>query len=252
MLTHVTGLDHLVVPVHDLDAAAVAWTKAGFTVSPRGRHSAEMQTANHTIMLDDNTYIELLAIERDAPANEVWRRMLDRREGLAGVALKTSDAEALAADLGGREVRRFGRPVALPDGSAAEARFSIVHLDDAAMPDLRLFGCQHHTPELVWQPGLMKHENRAKAIRSIEIVDPDPRDVADQLGALLRVEPKAMVHGLRIELVTGGTYIDLLSPSGFSQRHPKAPVLTGPATIRLQGRGTEQVASNTVLCFSDD
>ncbi|MFY7963237.1 MAG: VOC family protein [Elsteraceae bacterium] len=47
-LNHVIGVDHVVVTVHDLDQAAQQWAQAGFTLSPRGLHSAHIGTANYT------------------------------------------------------------------------------------------------------------------------------------------------------------------------------------------------------------
>ena len=59
------------VVVKDLDAAAENWKRLGFTISPRGTHSAHMGTGNYTIMLGED-YIELLGVltatEHNAPA----------------------------------------------------------------------------------------------------------------------------------------------------------------------------------------
>ena len=60
-IASVVGLDHIVVVVRDLDAAAQRWRKLGFTLSPRGLHSAHMGTANHTLMLGDD-YLELMGV----------------------------------------------------------------------------------------------------------------------------------------------------------------------------------------------
>ena len=50
----IIGLDHVVVTVRDLDQAEHRWRELGFTISPRGLHSAAMGTANHTIMLGED------------------------------------------------------------------------------------------------------------------------------------------------------------------------------------------------------
>src|SRR5215211_4643411 len=44
-LKHIVGLDHIVVLVRDLDGAAETWRRLGFTLAPRGTHSAHMGTA---------------------------------------------------------------------------------------------------------------------------------------------------------------------------------------------------------------
>ena len=70
-LKNIIGIDHAVVMVRDLDKAAENWKRLGFTVSPRGTHSAHMGSGNYTIMLEPD-YIELLGVlaptEHNAPA----------------------------------------------------------------------------------------------------------------------------------------------------------------------------------------
>jgi len=51
-LKNVIGIDHAVVMVKDLDKAAENYKRLGFTVSPRGTHSAHMGSGNYTIMFD--------------------------------------------------------------------------------------------------------------------------------------------------------------------------------------------------------
>src|SRR5947209_5881545 len=55
---HISGIDHLVIGVNDLDRAKAAYRRLGFKLSPRAVHSAAMGTANHTIMLERD-YFEL-------------------------------------------------------------------------------------------------------------------------------------------------------------------------------------------------
>ena len=78
-LKNVVGIDHAVVVVKDLDNAAVTWKQLGFTVSPRGTHSAKMGTGNATIMLDPD-YIELLGVlaetEHNAPTRAFLAKLL--------------------------------------------------------------------------------------------------------------------------------------------------------------------------------
>ena len=70
-LKNIVGLDHAVVMVKDLDKAAENWKRLGFTMSPRGTHSAHMGSGNYTIMFDPD-YVELLGVltptEHNIPA----------------------------------------------------------------------------------------------------------------------------------------------------------------------------------------
>ena len=84
-LKNVIGIDHAVVMVRDLDAAAANWKRLGFTISPRGTHSAKMGSGNYTIMLDPD-YIELLGVLTDTEHNAPARAFLANREGIERVA----------------------------------------------------------------------------------------------------------------------------------------------------------------------
>ena len=85
-------LDHAIVLVRDLNAAAQQYRKLGFTLTDRGSHP-KLGTANHTIMLGSD-YVELLTVLERLPANRRWATTLDRLEGLGGMALGTTDARA--------------------------------------------------------------------------------------------------------------------------------------------------------------
>lgn len=253
MLKHVSGLDHLVVLVHDLESAAAAWRALGFTVSPRGEHSAHLKTANHTIMFPGDDYIELMAVLGEAPTNGRWRRTLAQREGLAGAALRLTDANAAAAELGGLAVRQFGRPVTLPDGRVTEARFSVFDIDDDATPDLRLFACQHHTPEAVWVPDLLRHDNAAAGIARVEIIAAEPDAVAAGLAARLRGAAEPLADGMRVPTAPGRAAFEIVTAGSFAARHPGHALLPdGPAAIVLRGAGAarEFVANGVLVCLS--
>src|SRR6478736_5011664 len=95
-LKHILGTDHVVITVRDLDAAAAQWKRLGFTVSPRGLHSPQMGTANHTIMFGED-YLELLGVVAETEQNKPTRDLLKVREGIERTAFTTDDAAAGAA-----------------------------------------------------------------------------------------------------------------------------------------------------------
>ena len=97
-LKNIIGLDHIVVVVRDLDRAARSWNSLGFTVSPRGTHSAHMGTGNYTMMLGED-YLELLGVLTPTERNEPTRRLLEKREGIERAAFTTVDAAAGVQEL---------------------------------------------------------------------------------------------------------------------------------------------------------
>src|SRR6201986_4502042 len=179
MLKNIAGIDHAVVTVRQLDRAAESWKRLGFTLSPRGTHSAQMGTGNYTIMLDPD-YIELLGVLAPTEHNAPTRALLEKREGIERVAFTASDAAAGAEEIRARGAIPIGptdfeRPVTMPDGSLSAAKFRTFHWPVAETPaGMRIFACQHKTRETVWIPELMRHANGAKRLKQVMLVAPDP------------------------------------------------------------------------------
>jgi len=190
MLKEVVGLDHVVIAVRDLERAADAWRRLGFTLSPRGLHSEHMGTGNYTIMFGVD-YLELLGVVAPTPRNAPLRAFLDAREGIERLAFTTLDAQAGVAELQARGVEAtgpldFGRPVALPDGSEAFARFRTFDWPRAESPaGAPLFACEHLTRDAVWIPELQLHANGALSVDRLELLSRDPDAAAGQMARLI-------------------------------------------------------------------
>lgn len=190
MLPTLVGLDHLVVAVRDLDAAAAAWGALGFTLSPRGLHSAHIGSANYTMMFGDD-YLELLGVVTPTPHNQALRDFVAKREGLDRAAFTTTDAAAGAETLRARGVDavgpvHFSRPVPLPDGSETEARFSVFRWPPSVrVGGLGIFACQHHTRDAVWVPSLQTHANGATRIKRVLVATEDAAGAAAALAGAI-------------------------------------------------------------------
>jgi hypothetical protein len=200
-LNNVIGIDHAVVVVGDLDKAAATWKALGFTVSPRGTHSAHMGSGNYTIMLDPD-YLELLGVLVPTEHNAPTRGFLDRRgEGIERIAFTAVDSIAGAEEIRARGYPPIGpidfdRPVTMLDGSQSAARFRVFQWPvDEAPGGVRLFACQHKTPETVWIPELMTHANGAKQLRQALVVTPDPNHDAAHLCRMIDREARSETDG---------------------------------------------------------
>jgi hypothetical protein len=187
----IAGIDHAVVVVRDLDAAADNWKRLGFTISPRGTHSAHMGTGNYTIMLGED-YMELLGILAATEHNAPSRAFLDRNGGgIERIAFTTPDAGIGAAEIramgyAGIGPTDFERPVTMPDGRKSAAKFATFQWPvDEAPGGVRLFACQHKTRETVWIPELQKHANTAKRIAEVLVTTPTPEADAKHLAKMI-------------------------------------------------------------------
>jgi hypothetical protein len=124
----ISGIDHLLIVVRDLDSAAATYRRLSFTLSPRAVTSSHICNANHTIMLERD-YFELLAVRRrrrpsagavrwgtEGPA--LRRR---HRAAAAGAAWREAGFAAATFRVRAGESRRWIR---------MEARFEVVTLPD--------------------------------------------------------------------------------------------------------------------------
>ena len=95
----ITGFDHFIIVVHDLQTAVEKYRALGFEVHAGGEHIA-FGSHNALIALADGSYIELLAFKDPALAEKTfWRdavKKLHVREGFCGFVLASDN---LAVDV---------------------------------------------------------------------------------------------------------------------------------------------------------
>jgi hypothetical protein len=250
----IAGIDHAVVAVKDLDGAAANWKQLGFTISPRGTHSAHMGTGNYTIMLGED-YMELLGVLNATEHNMPTRTYLEHTGGgIERVAFTTPSAAAGAAELRTMGYEAIGptdfeRPVTMPDGRKAAAKFATFQWPVKEAPGgVRLFACQHKTRETVWIPELQKHANTAKSIRTVFIVTPKAEEDAKHLAKMIAGEVRAGADGsATVSTGFGRADFVFLSRDGLGKRYPGVDVSTLPDRA---GAGLELVVSDLAAAKS--
>lgn len=172
MTSALSGIDHVIVSVGDLDRARLVWEKLGFALTPRGRHLGQ-GTGNYCVMFAQD-YLELLGVVDPSQDAGGLGEFLNSGEGLRGLAFATQSGDATAADLARRGLhptapRDLSRQLELPEGTVLP-RFKLVTLPPAETPDLRSFICQHLTPELIRRREWLAHPNGAIGIASIAVI----------------------------------------------------------------------------------
>jgi hypothetical protein len=228
-LKNIIGIDHAVVVVRDLDQGAATWKRLGFTVSPRGTHSAKLGSGNYTIMLGSD-YIELLGILVETEHNAPTRNFLAQRgEGIERIAFTAVDSAAGAEEIKARGYAAVGpidfeRPVTMPDGSQSAAKFRIFQWPIQEAPaGLRIFACQHKTRETVWIPELQKHANAAKGLKQALVVSPDPAKDAAHLARMIDRDARNEPDGA-VAVPSGSDRADFvfLTKDQLGRRYPNA------------------------------
>lgn len=244
----IAGVDHAVIVVKDLDAAAANWKQLGFTISPRGTHSAHMGTGNYTIMLGED-YMELLGVLQATEHNAPSRAYLEQTGGgIERIAFTTLSAAAGAAELRTMGYEAIGptdfeRPVLMPDGSKGAAKFATFQWPVKEAPGgVRLFACQHKTRETVWIPELQKHANTARRIARVFIVTPKVEEDAKHLAELIAGEVRGDADGSAVVPTGfGRAEFVFLTREALGKRYPGVDV--SPLPDRA-GAGLELVVGD--------
>ena len=226
-LKNVIGIDHAVVMVKDLDKAAENYKRLGFTVSPRGTHSAHMGSGNYTIMFDPD-YMELLGVLNPTEHNAPARAHLEKNgEGIERIAFTAVDSTDGAEEIRARGYPPVGptdfeRPVTMPDGTVSAAKFRTFQWPTTEAPGgVRIFACQHKTRETVWIPELMKHANGAKRLKQVLIVAPEPATEAAHLSKMIDRDVRNEADGA-VAVPSGGDRADFvfLTRDQLGKRYP--------------------------------
>jgi len=238
------GIDHLVLPVRDLEAARARYATWGFTLTPTAKHP--FGTANSLVQLDGN-FLELLAIDdplRIAAAppggfsfGAFTRDFLARREGFSMLVFEGHDARAehaafAAAGLDAQPPFDFSRDARLPDGGTARVGFSLAIVTDRRMPEVGFFTCQQHAPQHFWKPEFQRHGNTARQVVEAVMVAPRPADLTG-LFAGLQSPDAVMPEGDAIAVRTARGQVSVITPAAFAARFPGLASAQAPATPYL-------------------
>ncbi|HEY5597434.1 MAG TPA: VOC family protein [Kiloniellales bacterium] len=216
-----SGIDHAIVGVRDLEAARRTYAHLGFVISPRGRHTG-WATANYCIMFP-NDYVELLGIVDATQFTNNLDRFLAVREGLMGLAYASDDAAAAAATLRRGGIAADGpkdlkRTLDLPQGTAQPA-FKLTYLPAEVSPAAPSFICQHLSRALVWQKPWLAHDNGARGILSVTGVVADPGAAAVAYARLFG--PAAVSAGRGgVNVDVGGAVLRLVTAEGVGRLYP--------------------------------
>jgi len=223
-----SGIDHALIGVRDLEAAQSAWRRLGFTITPRGRHIG-WGTGNYCIMFRDD-YVELLGIiDPTQFLNRLDTLLETRGEGFLGLsfaAASSSDVHAAFSDIT-QPPKDLGRLLELPEGDVMP-RFSLVHFNPEATPGLSTFSTTHLTPELLRRPEWLDHPNGAIGLEGVTLTVADPSALVPAYAALFG-QPSLKSGQGRLEVKVGRHTLRFLSPDRLSRRYPglaPTPVMT--------------------------
>jgi catechol 2,3-dioxygenase-like lactoylglutathione lyase family enzyme len=220
-------LDHLVMPLRDLDAASTLYEALGFQLTPRADHA--WGTSNRLVQID-GTFLELLTAADPCPQQAVDgdvfsfgafnQDFLSRHEGISMLVLGSDDPEADRKAFGHAGLATyapfsFERIAGQPDGSERKVAFDLTFTTHPDVPDAAFFTCRNRFPENFWKPEYQDHPNGALRIGAVIMVADEPAELHEFIeGFSGQRELRSTSFGIECDL--GESQIDILSPVGFS------------------------------------
>ena len=222
-------LDHLVLPVANIDTARERLNALGFNVAPNGLHP--FGTENCCVFFKDGTFLEPLGIAHRETceakalkgntfvANDQAYRFRQGIEGFSSIVLKTDDAKAddklyKSDGISGGKMVRFGRAFKTPDGQSGRVSFHLAFAADPRSPDSHFFTCQVLDAPKVDRSALQAHENGVVGISEILMSESNPTDFQYFFQTYLN-QREMDVDSFGMSFETTNTKISVLSPAGL-------------------------------------
>lgn len=175
-----------------LSELSYTFTNQGFQLTPLAHHN--LGSSNRLIMLD-SSYIELLGWEKGKPIQRA--EIAKQAIGLDALVFRTQDADACYADLKEsgfavnpvQDLSREGEFM----GENVLVQFKTVRFSEQPIPGLRIYFCQHLTPEYVWQQQWLMHPNQMQYLSKIFLGSPNIDQTAATFERLLNLSQPALV-----------------------------------------------------------
>jgi glyoxalase-like protein len=208
-------LDHIAHFIPDVHEAAAVLERLGFTVTPfsaqvhrvtPGGPLVPAGTGNRCVMFERG-YLEFLTPTAATPVADQLRSAMARYVGAHLVAFGTA-----APNIDHSRLAKHGfaplAPVALQreietQSGMATARFTVVRVPPGTMAEGRIQFCQHHTPELLWQPRWLSHRNGVRALSGVVLCVADLNEAAARYARYTGLTPHMARRAWSVETAYG-------------------------------------------------
>jgi len=232
-----TGIDHLVVVVPELETAITSYAQLGFTVVRGGKHP--VGTHNALIAFADGAYIELIAFYEPNPEHRWWAP-LQKGSGLVDFCLQTDNllADTAAFRWAGVDIDD-PKPLTRvrPDGYKLSWLLSIPRGRHRGVAPPFLIQDETREERV---PAETKHRNQVTGIGTVTVAVDDIATVRHWYASVLGEEGQEVQHD---DLDAAGVRFRI-GPYGFEFVAPKGP--RGSLADWLRARGPSPYAATLV------
>lgn len=235
-------LDHVLIAVPDLAAAADTYAGLGFKVTPEGRHPG--RGTHNRLMVFGPEYLELIAVRDPSatPFRQSMTRFLETREGLYMFALGTYDLAGTLAAVRSRGLAA-GSPVPGRRGADDGEGYTWRSADlGRALSGSECFLIQHDqtvAERYRDPPNPAAHANSVCGVAHLVLAVRDADAGASSWSRLPGAVVDASGDRKRRRVRLANAHVDLVSPDGpgeladFLDRHGEGPFELGLRTPDL-------------------
>jgi catechol 2,3-dioxygenase-like lactoylglutathione lyase family enzyme len=229
------GIDHLVIAVKNLEAAAKDYAELGFTVVPGGRHTG-IGTYNSLIAFQDGSYLELIGFYEPRDDHR-WYAPLQKGGGLVDFCLQTDDLPGdtvalrrAGIDIGEPEKRDRKRP----DGKEIRWVFSLARGAHRGVAPFIIADATGRDERI---PRQRTHANGVTGVDTVTVAVDDVARVRGWYETILRAPGADLkrddLGAAGVRFAIGPHTFDLVAPSTASS----------PLTAWLAARGPSPYAA---------
>jgi catechol 2,3-dioxygenase-like lactoylglutathione lyase family enzyme len=241
----IRGIDHIVIPVRDLDTAIADYANLGFTVVRGGVHSG-FNTHNALIAFADGSYFELIGFLGSPSGWARWcHEALQQGGGLTDFCVQSDDLEQDAAAFS-RAGASISAPFAMsrerPDGYRISWELAGNESDTRGRVP---FFIRDITPRDERVPRERTHTNGAAGVKTLAIVDADLKSIRviyeRALGRSGQLAERADLKADGVSFALGPHELQLLQPHDGSGVAAERLRIRGPSPleVRLHGCSTK-------------
>ena len=179
--------DHLVIMARDqMCLVAKQFSDLGFRLSAKSTHN--LGSSNQLIVLD-STYLEILGWEEGTVPQRA--EIANLAFGLDALVFRTNNAEACfralkEAGFVPNAVQDLSRPAQVGN-EIKQAFFKTVRFSQQPIEGLRIYFCEHVTPDFVWVKADQQHPNQLNHLQSITLGSANPSETFFVLQKLLQL-----------------------------------------------------------------
>jgi hypothetical protein len=257
-MSEIDHINHVGMAVRDLSSTAARFGAMGFQLTPFSLHSGawrpgepvqKLGSGNRCVMFANN-YLEILGTENDNPPPPRLAGFLARHQGAHIICFNAEAPSALDDRLRSLEIQTSGviplqRDIDTPNG-VRTARFERVQFAPDDSPEGYIQAARHLTPEFIYQPRYISHENGCTSLSEAFVGTDDAVGFARKYGHYLGMPAEARDDLFRFRLPLGST-LTIVPSRRAAQLFPGSLLPPMPAIVAITFRTPDIAAQRERL-----